>query len=504
MATKSQTAEWLKWADEQLKANGGNSRPSNFDKLRAPFIISQYKTWQEVYDAVLGDYVAAGASPQEVATASPLETKSKAAKEKKVAAAKQETARIEDPFGTDAINKYQLAVDVDENGVQSVKGIPEGSSESAPMYVYTSPGTTYKSSPDIGAGKKSSEWQKTDDTISVTTDYNLIRKKILADAQISPTGLGGLFDQMYNSGVISKETYASKNVSAPDFDKGLKYLVDQYTIDSVNNYSVYGKKETTNFFDYLSTEFKKPKGSSNTRYVMDITTRQDAADEANQFFIQYLGRPATKEERDNYYRELNDAEKKAVAYTTTTEDGNVIRKGKNLTETDKSLLLGKVAGSAIKGTDIDTLMQAGGQSSVDVDTLLSYARDYGVKMTREKAQQYVAGNLLNGKTLASTKAKILEISKSQYKNFADKISDDVSVKELAGNYIWQKAQTLEMNADSIDLFDSDIQDAVNGNITMTDFNKRLRQNPAWGQTKNAKEEAAKYANEILTSFGLMA
>jgi hypothetical protein len=53
------------------------------------------------------------------------------------------------------------------------------------------------------------------------------------------------------------------------------------------------------------------------------------------------------------------------------------------------------------------------------------------------------------------------------------------------------------------VFDKDIQDGLTGNLSMTDFNKRLRKNPVWANTKNAKEEAANYATDILKSFGLM-
>jgi len=117
---------------------------------------------------------------------------------------------------------------------------------------------------------------------------------------------------------------------------------------------------------------------------------------------------------------------------------------------------------------------------------------------------YVGNNLRTGEDIKTTKQKIVELAKSNYKNIGDRISDNVSTKELAGNYLWQKAQTLELNADNMDIFDGDIQDAINGNMSMTDFNKKLRQNPAWAKTKNAKEEAANYATDILKSFGLMA
>jgi hypothetical protein len=200
---------------------------------------------------------------------------------------------------------------------------------------------------------------------------------------------------------------------------------------------------------------------------------------------------------------LHAAESKAVRYTTTTESGQVT-KGQLLTDTDRTLIMGKVAGNALKGTDLDTLMKSGAAASQNVDYIMETANQYGIRLSREQAINYVANNLRTGQDIQSTKQKIVEIAKSNYKGIADKISENVSVKELAGNYLWQKAKTLELSEDTMDVFDADIQDAVNGSMTMTDFNKKLRQNPAWAKTKNAKEEAANYATDILKSFGLMA
>jgi len=324
----------------------------------------------------------------------------------------------------------------------------------------------------------------------------------LQDARVTPGGFDALFSKLYSTGVISKETFNSKNISAQDFSKGLKYLVDQYSIRALNDYQVYGKKEPLTFNKFLDTEFKSGK-EPKTTYDMVQTTRQDAADDANQFFMQYLGRPASKEEQDQYYKELRNAEKKAIRYTTTT-DGNTVVKGELLNETDRILIMGKVAGSALKGTSIDEIMKGGAGAAQDVDFILATARDYGVKITREQAINYVADNLRNGLNTKTTKQKIIEIAKSNYKGIGDRINENVSTKELAGNYLWQKSQILELNQDNMDVFDADIQDAINGNMTMTEFNQKLRKNPLWSKTKNAREEAANYATDILRSFGLMA
>jgi hypothetical protein len=407
-----------------------------------------------------------------------------------------------DPF-LKPFTEMKLGVTVDpETGKTKVMN---GDGE---VFIYVGPGAQ-KPGPR-GSYLKTKDMPR-DTDVEVLNDFDAIRKKMINDATATPGGMDTLFERLYKSGLLSEETYKSKNISADDFNKGLLYAVRKFSIETVDNYTINGVKKPVEFSDYLSTGFKPAKPTSKTAYDAIVTKRQDAAEDADQFFMANVGRNATKEEENAYYELLRDAEKKAIQSTTTKYDaeGNRIgstQTGDLMSEVDKTLLLGKVAGKAIQGSDINTLLSAGGSAAKDVNSILSYAKNYGVVLTKEQAMSYVSNNFKKGQNVDATKAKILQIAKSQpqYAAIADKISNDVSVKELAGNYIYQKAQTLELNMDAIDVFDKDIQDGLTGNLSMTDFNKRLRKNPAWANTKNAKEEAANYATDILKSFGLMA
>ena len=383
------------------------------------------------------------------------------------------------------------------------------SGDKGEVFIYVGPSVS-KTTYDPGTGRVITEPAGKDTVIEVLNDFDAIRNKMLTDATATPGGVDALFEKLYKNGLLSEETYKSKNVSADDFNKGLLYSVRKFSIETVDKYTLKGDKKPVNFTDFLSTGFKPAKPTSKTSYDAVVTKRQDAAEDADQFFMANLGRNATKEEENAYYELLREAEKKAVTATTVKYDaeGNQIGRtstGDLMSELDKTLLLGKVAGKAIQGSDINTLLTAGGAAAKDVNSILAYAKNYGVVLTKEQAISYVANNFRKGQNIEASRAKILQIAKSQpqYAAISDKITNDVSVKELAGNYIYQKAQTLELNMDAIDVFDKDIQDGLTGNLSMTDFNKKLRVNPAWANTKNAKEEAANYATDILKSFGLM-
>jgi hypothetical protein len=409
-----------------------------------------------------------------------------------------------DPF-LEGFSKYKLGVTIDPETGKTI--VADGDKGEVFIYVGPSaPRVTY----DPGTGRVLTEPAGKDTDIEVVNNFDALRNKILTDATATPGGIDSLFEKLYKSGSISEETYKSKNVSADDFNKGLLYSVRKFSIETIDKYVIKGDKTPVNFTDFLVTGFKSAKPTSKTSYDAIVTKRQDAAEDADQFFMANLGRNATKEEENAYYELLRDAEKKAVTATTVKYDaeGNQIGRtstGDLMSELDKTLLLGKVAGKAIQGSDINTLLTAGGAAAKDVNSILAYAKNYGVVLTKEQAMNYVANNFRKGQNIEASRAKILQIAKSQpqYAAIADKITNDVSVKELAGNYIYQKAQMLELNMDAIDVFDKDIQDGLTGNLSMTDFNKRLRVNPAWANTKNAKEEAANYATDILKSFGLM-
>ena len=221
-----------------------------------------------------------------------------------------------------------------------------------------------------------------------------------------------------------------------------------------------------------------------------------------------LGRGATKQEKDLYYKELRDAERKAVRTRSSTVDalGNQIAvnlTGELLTDVDKQFIFGKIASKAIKGSNLEILSRSGGKAAQDIADIMNYANNYGVMLSQQDAMEYIASNYKKGTDKASTEAKLREISKSIYTDFSDKISDQVSVRSLATNYIYNKANVLELDSNSINVFDKDINDALLNKTSMTDFNKQLKSNPAWGRTKNAKEEASSYAYSILQSFGLM-
>jgi hypothetical protein len=111
--------------------------------------------------------------------------------------------------------------------------------------------------------------------------------------------------------------------------------------------------------------------------------------------------------------------------------------------------------------------------------------------------------------MAKVNAKLLAVSKATYSNLSDVLSEDVSLNDLSYNYKRSMQDILELDANQIDTMDSTIQTALrnNGNkgaMNLTEFERLLKQDARWGKTKNARETATNFANNILKSFGLVA
>jgi hypothetical protein len=353
-------------------------------------------------------------------------------------------------------------------------------------------------------------WVNKDGTttnVEVSPGYNALEKLILQDAQKQPGGLQSLFDRMYKARLISKQTYDSKSTTNDEFTGNLLYALREFSKKTVRDYELSGIKTPMTFNDYLDKEFK-PEGPR-VSYDSVTTTRATAASDLDRFFIQYLGNGANKEQHDEYYKELRALERKAIR-TTTTSGNSQNTTGEFIDDMDKMEAMRKVAGKALDGTDIDTVIKAGAGAAQAVNGVLAYARSYGVNLSNKDALNYVANELKLGQgDTKKINAKILAISKSTYSNLSDSLSEDVSLKELSSNFIYNMGKTLEINPDSIDALDPTIQTALknNGNkgtMNLTDFDRMLRNDARWARTSNAREEASKYAIEVLKDFGLMA
>ena len=213
-----------------------------------------------------------------------------------------------------------------------------------------------------------------------------------------------------------------------------------------------------------------------------------------------------------YAKEINKLEKKRPDKLTTTRDpltGSTYTTGTKggVTEAEKSQVMYKLLAKVVKNTPYDTLIKNGGKAIQDASSLVQYAAAYGYKMSTKDAIDRTIAADAAGTDINAEKEKIKQATIARYGHLAKAIEAGATLKDIVQPYIYYKSQLMEVPDNSITLDDPDIQAAIDSNgklMSTNDFQIRIRNNPLWAKTKNAREEAVGYANSILKSFGLMA
>jgi hypothetical protein len=241
-------------------------------------------------------------------------------------------------------------------------------------------------------------------------------------------------------------------------------------------------------------------------------TKTDADQMLDAFTMDMLAREATPAERKDFYSRVSAEMKKAVVKNRIS--GNkTVTSGSFLDEQDYQRLLAETIKPAVRGTNLEAIASGTGTIAQGITSLKNYAANYGIKLSTQEALDDIMGGMVVGGTLTTGKLeqqqqKIRNMSKAFYGNLSDSIDAGISIKNIASQFANLKGQILEMNPDSIDVFDKDIQAALRNNgktgvMTQTDFELLLRNKPEWSKTKNARSEAAGYANDVLRMMGLV-
>jgi hypothetical protein len=434
-----------------------------------------------------------------------------------------ENAQATASGGTPGIKPYEgdneFVKDVNAKGLKITNNPDDGGSwvsgtegdSQVQQYIYIGPETTIPYFMKENAGKV------VNDYAPATSDFDGVRKRVIQDSIKSPRGLKGLFDDLRSAGLrIPKNDYDKLDTTSPSFGKALAYVLQKYTKGIVSDLEDNNNITPKSFFKYLQEDLKNAGlGGSAVDYNEYVTKRDEADSDLNRFFMDYLGRGASDEELNKYYKDLRALEKKNAQITTTkdTDSGGtskVITGEYQLDSEDILQLQRKIAGKALDGSDIDTVLKGGAGAAQAINGTLAYAKRYGVTLSNKDALKYISSSLQNNeRDTKSINAKILAISKATYSNLSDVLSEDIDLDDLSVNYKYKMREILEIPENQVDVLNPSIQMALknNGNkgaMNLTEFERALKKDPRWGKTTNARETATNYANSILKNFGLIA
>jgi hypothetical protein len=327
-------------------------------------------------------------------------------------------------------------------------------------------------------------------------------------------GVEPLRKKLYELDFISKPDYIRKDEAA--LNNGIIDAANAHTMEQVQKYTLnpgQNKYEFTPFSGWLNTKKSgltpdKPPIDTEVQKTDKLNTDQDI----DAFVLDMVGRNASPEEKNLYYKLVSDEQAKAkrkgtVKGTTQTTTGEF------LNEDDYFRIAASVIEPTLKGTPLEGIGKLGGKVAKQVSDIKGYAADYGVKIDSKQALDYVLGGLKSGGSLSTgaidtQKNTIRELSKAFYSNLAPLIDNGVKISDISKQFGAYKGKILELPDEAVDIFDEDIQQALRndgkpGVMSLTDYQIKLRNDPRWSKTQNAREEAAGYAQSILKSFGLI-
>jgi hypothetical protein len=338
-----------------------------------------------------------------------------------------------------------------------------------------------------------------------------MRAKYLDNAKKSKGGIEGFRKSLYEANYISEGDFKTKNATA--FNAAITNLGRDVANELWSSYES-GIAWNTPLTTLLkSKSFGAGDGPTATRTK---TTRMDANQDINKFFMELVGFGPTKEQRRQYYDLLDEAESKAIRKSTRVGDTAVVV-DTLLDEEDLFEIRTKVLKPALKGTPLEQITAGGGKLAQQISDLKEYASEYGINLSTENALSQVKQQLKRGalKDLSQQQSQIREMSKAFYPNVADLIDKGVSIKDIADPFIQQKASTLDLPKSSISIFDNDIQKALNntaedgvtkrqGVMSISQSELMFRENPDFMRTKTAIDEAYSFISQLGRLFGKMA
>jgi hypothetical protein len=273
----------------------------------------------------------------------------------------------------------------------------------------------------------------------------------------------------------------------------------------VQNYSVSNSVTKKPFTTWLVSEVEYNKeisgmGDGTSVFLQpSITPKEQALKDFNTFILDATGAAANPVDAAEYYKELNKLEKSKVAKQVTTRSGSTTTQTATagVTKEDRELLAAKFVDRYI---DTAGVKNVGGAVGANLGTIRKLASDYNIALSDAEIRRYAVSALTDKNVLETAKVKIKNTAKVRYQNLAPYIDQDLTVKDIASQYINRMANVLEINPETVKLDNRYIDSALSTLPNFTDFNKILRGGPEWPYTLNAREEAASIINKVKSDF----
>lgn len=307
-----------------------------------------------------------------------------------------------------------------------------------------------------------------------------------------PNGIEKLKKDLLASNYITDKQYKEN-----DYANGITAYLSDYSRRVVQDTTIGGAKTAPSMSSFMGT--MRGSGTGAAKQYRTITTRGDAKKMLDEYLVGLTGSPSTPEQEQEFFNQLHTAENKAVI---TQKDGTTM--GSNLSDADRLFIAAKVAGKALKGTDVDALLKSNspGQLASDIQSLTRTAAEYGVPLTAQEAMLRLAGNLGQKDYVKAQQERIKQTAMAVHPYLKDHIAAGGNVKDVADVYAQQYAQKMG-KVIPVSTADRNIMNAIAQNKTLDQFDKDLQALPEYAYTDEAHQRANDFTKSFLQSWGLV-
>lgn len=152
----------------------------------------------------------------------------------------------------------------------------------------------------------------------------------------------------------------------------------------------------------------------------------------------------------------------------------------------------------------------GGDAGESEAQLQQYAYSMGIKLDSGTVHGWLKGILNGSRTLQDYKGHIQKLAMSAFPGLAEQIKGGLSVMDIADPYMQSMARILEINAEALKLDDPLVRGALQGQgadgkpastMPLWEFETRLKKDPRWLKTNNARQALNSTARTIGQQFG---
>lgn len=154
---------------------------------------------------------------------------------------------------------------------------------------------------------------------------------------------------------------------------------------------------------------------------------------------------------------------------------------------------------------------ASGVAGTLQDQFNQLAENYGIRVSDDTVARWIKRNFTGKMTADDVKAFFEQQALSMYPGLSDQIKQGMSVADVASTYRDSMAQILELDPNTINVFDPTVRKALQFQpdptkpselMPLWQFEQQVRKDPRWLNTQNAKQSVMDTGISILKDWGL--